>query len=356
MKFLLRNIKRLVRLYFTLRTVNWIRFWQLQRSDAKIVVLMRPEFKSIFQDSFELDIVLLGVLTKMNLPFRVYRGNEYGQFYKKMIVYNASYFINLPKFQNYSAYQAFVMQQLEYQGCTVLPKASEIVYWENKEYMYKKFAELGIRHPQTWIFHSYEAFKNANLKFPLLIKEAHSHASEGVFKMNSAEEAAQFLNSERFTSRNCTIIAQELLNMRKDLRVTVLGNEVVLHYWRTNPSDEWKPTSTSHGSGVDFVTFPEKWRQYFIDVNKRLGLKTGGYDYAWDADDLETEPICLEVSPSYQPNPNVDLTGKPYTYGQWKKKLLLKDSWDEAYVNEYFSLRYRLFELYFTELGLLPKL
>lgn len=349
MKFLQRNIKRLVRLYFTLRTVNWLRFLQLHSRDAKIVVLMRPEFKSIFQDSFELDIVLIGVLVKMGLPFRVYRGNKYGQFFDKVIVYNASYFINQPGFQNYSAYQAFIMQQLEYQRCIVLPKASEIVYWENKEYMYRKFQELGIRHPQTWIFHSYTDFKNANLKFPLLIKEAHSHASEGVFKMNDAAQAEKFLTSERFTARNCTIIAQELLNMRKDLRVTVLGDEIVLHYWRTNPSDEWKPTSTSHGSGVDFVTFPEKWRQYFIDVNKRLGLKTGGYDYAWDKDDLDTEPICLEVSPIYQPNPNVDLTGKPYTYGQWKKKLLLKESWDEAYINESFNLKMKYYSLYLKQ-------
>lgn len=351
--FLYRNIKRLIRLYYTFKTVNWFQFFRLHSKDAGIVVLMRPQLKSIFKDTFEPDIVLIGVIVKMGLPLRVYRGNKYGQFYDKTIVFNASYLFNEHQFQNYSSYQAYVMQQLEYQGNNVFPGSDEIVYWENKEYMYNKFKELGIRHPDTSIFHSYEDFKQANLKFPLLIKEAHSHAAEGVFKVNSAEDAEKLLTSERFKRDNRVIIAQQLLNMRKDLRVTVLGDEIILHYWRTNPSKEWKPTSTSHGSDVDFITFPEKWRSYFIDVNRKLKLASGGYDYAWENDDLETEPICLEVSPTYQPNPTFDVKGRTYTYGQWKKKLLLKDSWDEAYVKCYFDIRYKLFSRYFKQKGII---
>ncbi|MFN8322540.1 MAG: hypothetical protein U0T74_07765 [Chitinophagales bacterium] len=353
--FINRNIKRAIRLYFTFRTVNWIKFFQLHDKDADVVLLMRPQFSSIFKDTFEPDIILMGVLVKMGLRFRVYRGSEYGQFQNKTIIYNASYFMNEHGFQNYSAFQTYVMQQLEYQGNRVFPRADEIVYWENKEYMYAKFKELGIKHPDTSMFHSYEEFKQAKLKFPLLIKEAHSHAAEGVYKVNTPEDAERLLTSEKFMSNNRVIIAQQLLNMRKDLRVTVLGDEIVLHYWRTNPSDEWKPTSTSHGSGVDFVTFPEKWRSYFMEVNRKLNLKSGGYDYAWENDDLETEPICLEVSPTYQPNPPADITGRPYTYGQWKKKLLLKDSWDEAYTEFYFGIRYKVFESYFKEAGVLKK-
>lgn len=325
----------------------------MHSKDANLVVLMRPEFKSIFKDSFEPDIVLIASMVKLGLPLRVYRGNKYGQFYDKTIVYNASYLFNEHGFQNYSSYQAYVMKQLEYQGNKLFPKADEIVLWENKEYMYRKFMELGIKHPKTSLFHSYEEFKNANLNFPLLIKEAHSHAAEGVWKVDSAEAAEKLLTGERFKNNNRVIIAQQLLNMRRDLRVTVLGDEIILHYWRTNPSDEWKPTSTSHGSGVDFVTFPEKWRKHFIEVNKKLNLKSGGYDYAWENDDLETEPICLEVSPTYQPNPPFDVKGRPYTYGEWKKKLLFKDSWDEAYVNCYFDIRYKLFKQYFEENGII---
>ncbi len=322
---------------------------KLHSKDAGIVILMRPQFSSIFKDTFEMDIVLIGIIVKMGLPVYVYRGRKYGKFYDRTIIYNASYFFNEHAFQNYSSFQAYVMRQLEYQGNKVYPRSNEIVFWENKEYMYTKFKELGIRHPETWIFKTFEEFKAANLPFPILIKEAHSHASEGVFKVNSLADAEKLLLSERFRNSNRVIIAQQLLNMRRDLRVTVLGDEVILHYWRTNPDKDWKPTSTSHGSGVDFVTFPEKWRTYFLEVNKRLNLKTGGYDYAWENDDLETEPICLEVSPTYQPNPTFEVKGRPYTYGQWKKKLLLRDSWDEAYVKCYFDIRYKLFDQYFKE-------
>ncbi len=204
-KFLYRNIKRIIRLYFTLRTINWVDFFRLYSKDANVVVLMRPQFRSIFQDTFEPDVVLIGVIVKLGLPFRIYFGREYGSFYNRTIVFNSSYLFNEHKFQNYSSFQAYVMAQLEYQGNIVFPRANEIVFWENKEYMYTRFKELGIKHPETHMFHSFNDFKKANLSYPLLIKEAHSHGAEGVFKLNSPDEAEQFLNGERFKNNNRVI-------------------------------------------------------------------------------------------------------------------------------------------------------
>jgi len=106
---------------------------------------------------------------------------------------------------------------------------------------------------------------------------------------------------------------------------------------------EWKPTSTSHGSGVDFITFPEKWRDYIISTFQKLQITTGAFDIAWQNDDLETEPYFLEVSPFYQPNPPADLTNKLFSYGQYKKMLLFSNSWDKLYVENVYSLRLKVF-------------
>ena len=71
---------------------------------------------------------------------------------------------------------------------------------------------------------------------------------------------------------NKKLILQRLLNMRRDLRVILVGNEIILHYWRINLSDEWKPTSTGFGSQVDFENFPENWRSWIIDSFNKLKI------------------------------------------------------------------------------------
>ena len=48
------------------------------------------------------------------------------------------------------------------------------------------------------------------------------------------------------------------INIRKDMRIIFVGSEIVLHYWRNNPSEEWRPTSTSYDSKTDFITFPDR--------------------------------------------------------------------------------------------------
>ena len=64
------------------------------------------------------------------------------------------------------------------------------------------------------------------------------------------------LNIGKIVDFQNKIIVQELLNIRKDLRVIVIGNEIFLHYWRINLGGEWRPTSTGFGSKVDFINYP----------------------------------------------------------------------------------------------------
>ena len=54
---------------------------------------------------------------------------------------------------------------------------------------------------------------------------------------------------------------QELLNIRKDMRIQPLEVNVVFSYWRVLDSKEWKPTSTSNGSSLVFEKIPKKWEK-----------------------------------------------------------------------------------------------
>ncbi|MEO6681528.1 MAG: hypothetical protein ABIN48_01770 [Ginsengibacter sp.] len=204
--------------------------------------------------------------------------------------------------------------------------------------MHKEFARLGISEPKTILCKTLEEASNINLPFPYLIKEEHSCSSNGVYKISSKDELKRLVDSD-FLNRNSTFICQELINMRRDLRVIMVKNEIVLHYWRINKSNEWKPTATGFGSQVDFVNFPTHWKSFIIDTFKKLNLTTGAFDIAWQNDDLSTVPIFLEVSPSYQPNPKVDLEKLKMDYGTFKKKLTLRVNYDKEFIKLFHQIQ-----------------
>jgi hypothetical protein len=166
----------------------------------------------------------------------------------------------------------------------------------------------------------------------------------GIYKVNSAEELINTIHNNKLLQKNEGLIIQELLDIRKDMRVTLVGDDICLHYWRINLSDEWKPTATGYGSDVDFVSFPEKWRSKIISDFKKMNLTSAGIDITFLNDDINNEPIYLEVSPFYQPNPPILKKELPInlSYGAYKKQFLLKNSWDKRFVDIIFEIELKL--------------
>ena len=119
----------------------------------------------------------------------------------------------------------------------------------------------------------------------------------------------------------------------------MVGKSIVHFYWRINKSKEWKPTSTGQGSEVDFITFPEQWREWIVEQFQKLNITTGAFDIAWQNDDLSNIPLILEVSPFYQPNPIPKLNQNLINYGKWKKSVSLKDSYQIAMVDIIFRIQ-----------------
>ena len=233
----------------------------------------------------------------------------------------------------------YILETIEIQQNKVFITSEEFLYWENKEYMYRKLQENNVRIPKTTIYRLNE-IDYTQINYPVLIKEEHSCSSLGVFKVSSEKELREIVSTVRYINENEFLIVQELLNMRKDLRVILVGEEIVLHYWRLNPEDEWKPT-TWEWHRVDFVFFPEKWRDWTISQFKSTGLTTGAFDICWDNDDLESEPFILEVSPFYQPNPIPPEEFKKLgiSYGEWKKSFNLRINYHKYHVDNFFRIK-----------------
>jgi glutathione synthase/RimK-type ligase-like ATP-grasp enzyme len=211
--------------------------------------------------------------------------------------------------------------------------------------MHKKFKQYNISEPQTELCSTMDEVLNLGWDYPFLIKEEHSSASAGVHKINSQEDL-EFHKANKTFKPNEYIIVQKLVEMRKDLRVILVGDEIVHYYWRINNQDEWKPTSTGRGSSVDFEFFPEQWRNFIISEFKKFNIPTGAFDVTWDKDDLSTKPLILEVSPTYQVNPKITNEKQLSQYGKFKSSSYFgKNSYVFQYVKQTGDIIYKIVKL-----------
>lgn len=335
-----KALKKIQTIYFCFKKINWRKAYKLYNKKADIIMWYYPRYrKNFFTQSIERDFAFINAFVEQDLPYRIYLGKNIGKFSNKKIFYSVTKFYDGNRFKNYAMILNHISQQLEEQSNIVYPTSHETLLWENKLHMHNMFNELNIHQPETIFITPKTELDSIPLKYPFLIKEPHSSSSMGLYKVNSLIELNEVIEQKKPFSRNNALLAQKIIDMRKDVRVILVGGKIMLHYWRINLADEWKPTATGYGSKVDFEYFPEKWKDYIIAEFKKLNITTGGFDVTWDKDDLETEPYFLEISPFYQPNPIADMTNFNYSYGEYKKKFKFNNSWEKIFVDVVFDLQ-----------------
>ena len=229
---------------------------------------------------------------------------------------------------------------------TLLPSADECRFWENKEYMHRKFLEHNIPHPKTQVlFSRNEQISPSDLSFPLLSKIVDGNHSRGIVWHKNAESLKNLLQD---VNASFPLLLQEIVDTSFDIRVVVSNGEVVYHYWRhKNTSGIFKTTSTSNGSALDLSPLPDIIKKTCEESARKLSLSVAAFDITYTVDKTGVErPIIYEVSSSFLLNPIPDnsFNGKPYL--EYKKRLL-KFNWQrikqftdlkEGHLKHYFKL------------------
>ena len=317
-------------MYLFFVKLNWAKAIKLHNKKADVVVWMWPNYPHQSFEYFGRSIVLgeisnLIAVVNAGIPYRLIIGRKIGKIKDSQIIYQVSHeFLNIFKFIHYPPFLLGVAKALESQNNTIFLSSKEVAFWENKDYMQEMFVKLNISHPKTFVLDTEKDLKSFTaLPYPFIIKEVNSQGSKGLHKIVDYNNLIGIME-DLLQRGEVTVIAQQIVKMTKDIRVTIVGNEVVLYYWRINPDKEWRPTSTSRGSSVDFGNFPEKWRSYFIDITNRMELSSAAYDVCWENDDVETQPMILEVSPSFQPNPSLPRHLAHVPYKDYKRLFFTK--------------------------------
>ncbi|BAB06317.1 RimK family alpha-L-glutamate ligase [Halalkalibacterium halodurans] len=108
--------------------------------------------------------------------------------------------------------------------------------------------------------------------FPFVAKEYRSSMGRGVFLIQSAEEFYEY------AEQNPYFYVQEYLPIERDLRICVIGDDVVAAYWRQ--SDHQFKNNVAQGGEIFFNDVPEEAITLVKKVATDLGIDHAGFDIA----------------------------------------------------------------------------
>lgn len=201
--------------------------------------------------------------------------------------------------------------------------------WEGKMGDTLLFWTFGAAHPETVVFPKVESLVGEHPDmmpspvvpdFPFVVKGALGGGGNNVWLIRNQEEFDRTLAilQKRELEGCCGFVLQEYLSgLKKDLRVVVIGNEII-SYWRR--SDGFLH-NVAHGGTIDRESDPhlqEKGREAVRSLGARTGINLAGFDLIFPAP--EGDPLFLEINYTF---------GRSGLGGSEAFYLLLKKAVDE---------------------------
>ena len=219
---------------------------------------------------------------------------------------------NKPDFAIFWDKDIYLAERLEAQGIRLFNSSRAINLCDNKILMYQELAKHHVRIPKTFIApKTFEGLGYKDLSFveetakeigwPIIIKEAYGSFGEQVYLAKNMNDAKNVFNTINY--HDCLI--QEFIASSKgrDVRINVVGNQVVASMLRENKND-FRSNISNGGKGVNF-TPNQDYIDLAIKAVKALGLDFAGVDVLFGEDG----PIICEVNSNPQFASTLEATG-----------------------------------------------
>lgn len=164
------------------------------------------------------------------------------------------------------------------------------------------FKKMGVPHPQTLSFECVSHYSGISLPFPYPFVFKFGWGGEGnnVFLIQSAADLHQCLVKAagyEQQGRRGFIVQEYVATGGLSLRVVVIGKDFY-SYWRSLDGGGFY-TNLARGAVIDYESFPhlqEKAVAELRDFCVETGINLAGFDFLFDADDIEQNPLFLEIN------------------------------------------------------------
>ena len=210
---------------------------------------------------------------------------------------------NKPDFAIFWDKDIYLAERLEKSGVRLFNNKRAIMLCDNKILMYQALSENEIRIPKTFIApKTFEGLNYNNrsflekvvkeIGFPMVVKEAYGSFGEQVYLATDQKSLNMIID---YIGYKDFLIQEYIASSKgKDVRINVVGNQVIVSMLRENDKD-FRSNISNGGHGSLF-----KPSKDFIDLaikaTKALGLDFAGVDVMFG----EEGPIICEVNSNPQ--------------------------------------------------------
>lgn len=140
------------------------------------------------------------------------------------------------------------------------------------------FDLLEIPHPRTRVFYGKRQKSNIHnhFKFPFIAKIPRGSAmGRGVYLIRNSEDLLSYC------SLTNVAYIQEYIPSDRDIRVVVIGNEIVHAYWRIAPPDDFR-SNVAVGATISFDPVPQNILDLALDTARKCQWNDVGIDIVDD--------------------------------------------------------------------------
>ncbi|MCP5358392.1 MAG: hypothetical protein H7A06_09640 [Pseudomonadales bacterium] len=161
--------------------------------------------------------------------------------------------------------------------CRVFPSEASYRIGHNKIEMTRAFELVAPEHtPLTLIdANTPEAQERLwdTMALPFVAKLPRASMGEGVWLIESREDW------RRYCTRTDSLYVQEYLPIDRDVRVVIVGEQVVTAYWRTQ-SPRGFYNNVAQGGSIDYSPVPASVTNLALRLARELGVDHAGFDIA----------------------------------------------------------------------------
>ncbi|MBI9076769.1 MAG: RimK family alpha-L-glutamate ligase [Desulfatibacillum sp.] len=185
----------------------------------------------------------------------------------------------------------FYAPMFQAMGKKTFPGPAAYTFAQDKIAQTGLFKILDIPHPRTKVYYGDRQKRNILRDFvlPVVGKVPRGSArGKGVFLIKTTDQLVDYCKIGH------TAYIQEYLRIDRDVRVVVIGSQVILAYWRVAGENGFL-NNVAAGGEIAFDAIPDKVTDLALDTAIRCGWNDVGLDLCL----VDGEPLVIEANMKY---------------------------------------------------------